>query len=73
MHGALDYLLEYHEGVVEVLMPSLSLPVHWCPSPLNRYKINVNGAVFTSQKAVGIGFLIKDSEGKLVGACSKKI
>lgn len=40
---------------------------------MNRYKIKVDGAIFASQKAMGIGLLIRDSEGKVVGACSKKI
>ena len=73
VHGALDYLFEYQEGVVEVSKPSPSLPVCWCPPPRDRYKINVDSAVFTSQQSVGVGVLIRDSEGRVVGACSKKI
>ncbi|XP_075662952.1 uncharacterized protein LOC142632436 [Castanea sativa] len=40
---------------------------------LDRYKINLDGVVFALQKSVGIGVLIRDSEGRLAGACSKKI
>nr|POE61993.1 hypothetical protein CFP56_38537 [Quercus suber] len=28
---------------------------------------------FASQKAAGLGVLVRDAEGKVVGACSKKI
>lgn len=40
---------------------------------MDKFKINVDGAVFASQKSMGIGVLIKDSEGRVVGACNKKI
>ena len=46
---------------------------HWIPPPPQHYKINVDGAVFGAQKAAGIGILIRDAEGSVVGACSKKI
>ena len=34
---------------------------------------NVNGAVFTRQKAVGIGVIIRDDKGRIEAAMSKKI
>ena len=43
------------------------------PPPHERYKINVDGAVFASQKEAGLGVLVRDAEGRVVGACSKKI
>ncbi|XP_075633540.1 uncharacterized protein LOC142606004 [Castanea sativa] len=73
VYGVLDYLFEYQEGVYEVSKASPSLPARLSPPPLDRYKINVDGAVFASQKFMGIGVLIRDLEGRLVGACSKKI
>lgn len=33
----------------------------------------MDGAVFAAQKAAGVGVLIRDDEGRVVGACSKKI
>ena len=33
----------------------------------------MNGIVFAAQKATGVGVLIRDTEGRVVGACSKKI
>lgn len=39
----------------------------------NKYKINVNGAVFATQKSVGIGVLIRDSDGSIIGDCSNKL
>ena len=33
----------------------------------------MNGAVFAAQKVAGVGVLIRDAKGRVVGACSKKI
>lgn len=73
VYGVLEYLTKYYEGTREVSEPNPRLPIHWSPPLLDKFKINVDGAVFASQKCMGIGVLIKDSEGRVVGACSKKI
>ena len=73
VYKALEYLSKYQEGVREVTKPSLISPIHWSPPLLDKFKINVDGAVFASQKTSRVGVLIKDSEGRVVGACSKKI
>ena len=33
----------------------------------------MNGTVFAAQKVAGVGVLIRDAKGRVVGACSKKI
>nr|POF04987.1 hypothetical protein CFP56_18443 [Quercus suber] len=53
------------------------------PPSISRYKVNVDGAVFASQKSVGtvfasqksvgVGALSRDSYGQVVAAISKKI
>ena len=45
----------------------------WAPPQGGHFKINIDGVVFTKQKAVGVGVVIRDSEGRLVVALSKKI
>ena len=47
--------------------------VRWVPPRGGHFKINVDGAVFLKQKAVGVGVVIRDSEGRLEAAPSKKI
>ena len=37
------------------------------------FKVNVDGAVFSSQSAMGISVLIRDEEGRVEAALSKKI
>lgn len=46
---------------------------NWTSLPHGRYKIKVDGVVCASQKAAGLGVLVRDAEAKVVGACSKKI
>ena len=45
----------------------------WIPPPSNVFKVNVDAAVFTSQRAVGVGVIIKDDKGRIEAAISKKI
>lgn len=33
----------------------------------------MNGAVFRDQKAAGVGVIVRDAEGTLIRACSKRI
>lgn len=71
--GALEYLAQYQECVWEPEKPNTVLPVHWMPPPWNKFKINIDGAVFASQKAAGVGVLVRDAAGSTIGAYSKKI
>ena len=73
VHGAMDYLQEYQACCMKVEEHRPSLVENWTPPPPQHYKINVDGAVFGAQKAAGIGILVRDAEGRVIGACSKKI
>lgn len=73
VHGAIDYLQEYQACGTKVEEHRPSLITNWTlPHPWH-YKINFHGAVFRAQKATRIGVLVCDVEGRMVGACSKKI
>ena len=45
----------------------------WAPPLENVFKVNVDGAIFTGQKATGVGVIIRDDKGRLEAAMSKKI
>ena len=47
--------------------------VTWLPPWANWFKINVDGAVFTSQKAKGLGVIIKDDRRRVEATLSKKV
>ena len=48
-------------------------PVKWKAPSLDQYEINVDGAVFKKQCMAGVGISIRDVEGQLIGACSRKL
>ena len=55
------------------LRPRPELRSFWTPPQTPMFKVNVDGAVFSSQGAVGIGVIIRDEEGRVEAALSKKI
>ncbi|XP_075636690.1 uncharacterized protein LOC142608919 [Castanea sativa] len=74
LQGVLEYLSEYQAYMEVTAYPKQSAEVVvWTPPSPTRYKINVDGAVFKEQKLAGVGILIRDATGQLIGACSKKI
>ncbi|XP_075645341.1 uncharacterized protein LOC142616354 [Castanea sativa] len=66
VHKAIDYLHEYQACCAKVEVHIPSLDANWTPPPPRHYKINVDEAVFGAQKAVGIGVLVRDAEGRMV-------
>ena len=72
---ATQYLEEYYATTTiepDVRPPNIQL-VRWLPPQGQTYKANVGGAIFAKLKAVGIGVVIQDKEGKVKAALSKKI
>ena len=47
--------------------------IKWRPPQLGHYKVNVDGAVFSKRKQVGIGVIIRDSGGMVIAALSWKL
>ena len=46
---------------------------HWCPPKLGWYKINMDGAIFKDPHYCGIGVIIRNERGQIMGAMSKKL
>ena len=72
---ATQYLEEYHAAMnaKSDVRPLSIQPVRWLPPQGQTYKANVNGVVFAKLKAVGIGVVIWNKEGKVKATLSKKI
>ena len=69
------YLDEYTEAVEAICKPTPTVEFQssWSPPPANLFKVNVDGVVFSAQKAVGIGVIIRDGEARAEVVMSKKI
>ena len=70
---ALEYLAKYQVCVEEPNKPRSVQHECWKPPSLNKFKINIDGAVFASQKTTGVSVLVRDAAVKTIGALSKKI
>lgn len=68
-----QYLAEYRSANCPLELPPRTQVVRWSPPPMARYKINVDGAVFKTQKSAGVVVLIWDEQGQVVAALSQKI
>ena len=75
VQGATQYLEEFYAAnrVEEGVSNSSIQSVRWTPPQGQTLKANVDGAVFAELKAVGIGVVIRDMEGNVKAALSKKI
>ena len=46
---------------------------HWSPPPQDWYKVNVDAAVFREQGTCGIGVVIRNHKGQIMGAICKQV
>nr|POE69982.1 putative mitochondrial protein [Quercus suber] len=71
---ALERLNEFHQAQdIPMVSHQPSTPVHWCPPPNSWCKVNFDGAIFQELGAASIGIVIRDHEGKVIGAMSEHI
>ena len=45
----------------------------WVPPPANLVKINFDGAVFSKDNFSGVGAVIRDENGLVLGSCTKRL
>ena len=46
---------------------------HWCPPPYAKFKANFDAVVFQSSNTAGIGVVIHDFKGEIIGSLSMRI
>ena len=75
IRGATQYLEEFYDAtnVKNVVRTPTTQQVRWLSPQGQTYKANVDGAVFAKLKAMGIGVVIRDMEGKVKASLSQKI
>ena len=64
---------EYREANERVNCLIPTVPVRWLPPDPPRFKMNVDGAVFKDQRATGFRMVLRDSQGLVLAAMSKRI
>ena len=65
------FLNEFHSCCVLPHPPQPHGPSLWKPPPLGCYKVNVDGAVFKDRGHCGIGVVVRNDKGQIMGALSK--
>ena len=45
----------------------------WTPPSVTNFKVNVDGTIFSEQRAVGIGVVVRDDQGRVAATISKRI
>ncbi|XP_065638811.1 uncharacterized protein LOC136071439 [Quercus suber] len=75
VRSSLRVLDEFQLANVRLPAPTrqLSNEIKWSPPQLGHYKVNVDRAVFSKRKQVGIGVIIRDSGGMVIAALSRKL
>ena len=69
-----EMLHDFLDAQDEALMtPQVSTQRHWSASTQTRYKANFDGALFSSTNAAGLGVVIRDNVGAVIGALSMRI
>ncbi|XP_075665274.1 uncharacterized protein LOC142634926 [Castanea sativa] len=63
-----------YQSIQDYPIPSTnSPPTRWTPPIIGVYKSNVDGVVFRDQSTAGMGVLLRDDKGQVVGALSLQI
>ena len=70
---ALHLVEEYRAAndIRQVDNPGVGPLAIWKPPDLERYKVNVDGAIFKHRKKAGIGMVIRDEFGEVIATLSK--
>ena len=45
----------------------------WLPPPQGSFKVNVDGALFSKTKQAGVGVMVRDEQGNVIAAMSRKL
>ena len=70
---ALDLLAEFQQAQEQLTIVSrTSTESRWCPPPISRFRLNFDSAIFFDLKCSGIGDIIHNEKGEVMGAMSAK-
>ena len=67
------YLAKFQSHRIPSNAPQSRTPTLWKPPPPAWYKTNVDGVVFTERGQCGIGVVVWNDKGQIMGALSQKL
>ena len=73
VNNACKYMEEYKQTMDLPASRPTQTPTSWKPPPTDWYKINVVSAVFKETGQCGIGVIVRNDKGEIMGAHSKKL
>nr|POE84089.1 hypothetical protein CFP56_32841 [Quercus suber] len=75
MKKAMQYLEKYNATLEQVKPASVPGPqeVSWCPPTTPKLEVNVDGATFSTQGAIGIGVIVWNDKGEMLAALSRRL
>lgn len=70
-----SYLLEFKSAkeCERKAVAEGSTSIRWRPPSPNYYKINFDGVVFSDVEAAGLGIVIRDSFGRVIGSLAERV
>ena len=72
--NTIERLQEFQQVQDRISTPLQSqMTVHWSPPPISWCKANFDGAIFQELGAAGLGVVIRDHEGSVIGALFERI
>ena len=70
---AIQFVTTYQALQDCLTLLEIPLPPQWTPPVSGVFKANVNGAVFKDHSSAGIGVVLRDDKGSVIGALSQRI
>ncbi|KAL0008862.1 hypothetical protein SO802_010364 [Lithocarpus litseifolius] len=71
--NAYRYMKEFRQATVTTVPRRESVQERWKPPPHRWYKINIDGATFKDEGHCGLGIIVRNDKGEIMGALSKRI
>ncbi|KAK9275875.1 hypothetical protein L1049_023148 [Liquidambar formosana] len=66
-------LINYTSTTQDPRLRSTVPQTRWCPPPIGSFKVNVDSSTFEGSKSVGIGVIVRDSEGQVIATETQHI
>ncbi len=56
-----------------LMKPRSSEAIKWVPPAIGRYKVNFDGAIFSNTKEAGLGVIIRNAQGEVIGSLCQRV